>query len=106
MWFSIIASQTTRIFSLAISILWSTVSKAFFKSRNSTPLISPLSMLTRYWFEEHRSVKDFWSFSMFYKLPATRGASNPGLTEPASVFRFYFMPLRLKCTEDFTLYSI
>ena len=40
------------------------------------------------------------------KLPAILGASNPGLTEPASVFRFYLMPLRLKCTEDFALYRI
>jgi hypothetical protein len=28
------------------------------------------------------------------KLPATRGASNPGLTEPASMFGFYQMPFR------------
>ena len=38
--------------------------------------------------------------------PPELSASNPVLTEPASVFRFYLMPLRLKCTEDFTLYSI
>ena len=30
----------------------------------------------------------------FGKLPATRGASNPGLTEPASMFGFYHMPFR------------
>ena len=41
----------------------------------------------------------------FGKLPATQGASNPGLTS-LQVCRFYLMPLRLKCTEDFTLYSI
>jgi hypothetical protein len=28
------------------------------------------------------------------KLPATRGASNPGLTEPASMFGFYHMLFR------------
>jgi hypothetical protein len=30
----------------------------------------------------------------FGKLPATRGASNPGLAEPASMFGFYHMPFR------------
>jgi hypothetical protein len=30
----------------------------------------------------------------FGKLPAIRGASNPGLTEPASMFGFYHMPFR------------
>ncbi len=30
----------------------------------------------------------------FGKLPATRGASNLGLTEPASMFSFYPMPFR------------
>ncbi len=31
---------------------------------------------------------------VFGKLPATRGASNSGLTEPASMFGFYLMPFR------------
>jgi hypothetical protein len=42
----------------------------------------------------------------FGKLPATRGASNPGLTEPASMFGFYHMPFRVKSTKEFTHFSI
>ena len=34
------------------------------------------------------------SLGEFGKLPATRGASNPGLTEPTSMFGFYHMPFR------------
>jgi hypothetical protein len=42
--------------SLEIKILWSTVSKAFLRSRNKKPLIRPLSILIRHWLAECRSV--------------------------------------------------
>ena len=43
---------TPYIWNLDISMLWSTTSNAFFKSRNKTPLTRPLSMLTSHWFVE------------------------------------------------------
>jgi hypothetical protein len=46
----------------------------------------------RWWLEVSRTYRA--KRGGFGKLPATRGASNPGLTEPASMFGFYHMPFR------------